>query len=175
MNNKILIWIIVLLAVLNLTTICSFIYYNNKEKRTVEKEVITGENQNPLSGRFFRQELNFDDTQMERFREANRQFQPNTNLIILKMDTLKLQIFDELNKEKIDSVKIRKLTEKFGMLHADLKNETNQFYLKIKKVANEEQTVKLKDAFAPLFYQERGERRGNGQGNRHQHRYGRGN
>ncbi len=174
-ENKILVWIIVLLAALNLTTIGSIFYHKNKEKKSTETVVTTGEGENPLSGRFFMQEMGFDEDQMEIFRQANRQFKPKSNQIIYQMDSLKTLIFEELNKGNVDTLKIKQLNSEFGKLHADLKNETNNFYMKLKEVSNEEQSLKLKDAFAPLFYQERGERRGNGQENRHQHRYGRGN
>lgn len=152
-TNKILVWLVVLLALLNITTISSYIYHRSKERKTAETSVTTGFSNNPLNGRFFMQEVGFDEQQMEKFREANRDFKPKSNQIIFEIDSIKLQIFNELNKENIDSIKIKNLTDSFGILHAELKHETNIFYLKLKSISNKEQITKLNTAFAPLFYQ----------------------
>ena len=95
-------------------------------------------------------------------------------------------MFDELNKPTIDTLKIGQLTKNFGELHMLLKDETNLFYLKLKEISTPKQSEKLKDAFAPLFYQDgvnsfergqgrgfgRGQGNGQGKGQRHRHRYG---
>lgn len=172
MKNKILIWLVVLLTLLNITTIGSYIYHRNKEQKATESSVTIGFNHNPLSGRFFMQEVGFDEQQMEKFREANREFKPKSNQIILEMDSIKLQIFEELNKENIDSIKIKNLTEFFGTLHADLKQATNIFYLKLKSISNQEQIEKLNAAFAPLFYQTEEVYKQKNKGLRHRYWYG---
>ena len=185
-KNRILVWIIVLLALLNITTIGTIIYNTKKEKKIAETAVVTGIGVNPLNGNFFRNELDFDDEQMNVFRSANQHFRPNSNEIVFRMDSLKHLMFDELNKTTIDTLKINQLTKEFGDLHSLLKDEINQFYLKIKEISTPEQSRKLEEAFAPLFYQDgvnsfereqgrrlgRGQRNGKGQGQGHRHRYG---
>jgi len=159
-KNKILIRIIVLLAVLNLTTIISILHHRYKDKQAAETVIVTGEGQNPLSGRFFMQEIGFDNEQMEQFRQINRNFKPKSNHIIWQMDSVKILIFDELNKQSVDTVRLQQLNTRFGELHAELKDETNMYYLKLKEISNAEQTEKLKNAFKPLFYQENVANRG---------------
>ncbi len=102
------------------------------------------EGQTPLSGRFFIQEVGFDKEQMEQFRQINRKFKPKSNQIIWEMDSLKVLIFEELNKQNVDTARLQQLNLRFGELHAELKDETNKFYLKLKEISNTEQIDKLK-------------------------------
>ena len=51
-KNKILVWIIVLLKILNVTTIISIFHHIQKDKKAAETVISIGEGQNPLSGRF---------------------------------------------------------------------------------------------------------------------------
>lgn len=165
-KTKILVWTIVLLAILNLTTIISIFHHRYKDKQAAETVIITGKGQNPLNGRFFMQEVGFDNEQMEQFRQINRQFKPKSNQIIWQMDSIKELIFEELNKQNVDTTKLQQLNMRFGELHAELKDETNKFYLKLKEIAKKEQIDKIKNAFEPLFYQKNCK-------NGHRHRGGR--
>ena len=170
-KNKILVRIIVLLAILNLTTIISILHHRYKDRKAAETVIVTGEGQTPLSGRFFIQEVGFDKEQMEQFRKINRKFKPKSNQIIWEMDSLKVLIFEELNKQNVDTARLQQLNLRFGELHAELKDETNKFYLKLKEISITEQIDKLKNAFKPLFYQENVANRGRGGFGRQQQCY----
>ncbi|MHB9055155.1 MAG: hypothetical protein ACYC2P_03240 [Paludibacteraceae bacterium] len=168
-KEKVFIWIIVLLVLLNLTTIGTIIYHNYQDEKVPENAVVTGSGQNPLNGRFFKQDLGFDEEQMAVFRIANRDFRSKSNGIIFKLDSLKHLMFDEMNDKTVDLIKIDQLSKEIGTLHTELKQETNRFYLRLKKVSDAEQSEKLKDTFAPLFYQDgvNDLQKGHGQGRRH--------
>lgn len=166
-KNTILTWAVVILILLNVSTIATILYHNYQEKIEKEDIVLDSEGQNPLNGRYFRQTLGFTDTQMEVFREVNHEFRPNANNIILRIDSLKSEMFIEIKKPVSDTIKLNALALETGKLHAELKQETNRFYLKIKAVCTASQLEKLQDAFSPLFRNEPCQ--GNGQG-----RHGRG-
>lgn len=148
---KTLQWLVALLILLNLSTIASLLYHNYQEKTNNEILVFDVGSENRLNGRYFRQALDFNDEQMDAFREANRSFQPKANMIILSIDSLKNNIFIELKKEYPDTIVLGQLSENIGKLHADLKKATNQFYLKIKSVCTTEQKEQLNEVFSPLF------------------------
>ena len=150
-KTKLLIWAVVLLVVLNVTTIGTILYHNYTESVNSKTIVITAEGTNMLNGRFFRQTLGFDNAQMVTFREANREFRPKANRIIYQIDSLKNEMFTELKKTKSDTIKLNRLSLETGALHADLKKETNRFYLKIKTVCTPEQLEQLQTTFTPLF------------------------
>jgi hypothetical protein len=73
---------------------------------------------------------------------------------------------------------VDELEKKIGEHHAQLKHQINDFYLGLKDICNEEQAIKLKNAFEPLFYEDGANnlmRNGNGSGYRHGQGFGRGN
>lgn len=180
-GNKILWWAIVLLVMLNLTTIGT-ILFRNSERNGDEMAIVLDENrQNPLTGRFFRQTLGFSDAQMELFREANHTFQLAANDLIYEMDSLKNEMFAELNSPAPDSTLLNTLSDHVGSHHAELKKITNDFYLQLKAVCDSSQCEQLQQAFTPLF-RDGTMNRGRGYrwndsiatGQGHRHRYGRG-
>ncbi len=149
--NRILWFIVALLLILNLATIGT-IFYHNRQSRGDDLAIVIDKNrQNPLTGRFFRQEIGFNDAQMDVFREANREFQPHANILIFEMDSLKEEMFGELNKPQPDSARLHHLSTSLGRHHTELKNITNDFYLKIKSVCDSSQCERLQEAFLPLF------------------------
>jgi len=161
-KNTILTWTVVILVILNVSTVATILYHNYQEKIEKQNIVLDTQGQNPLNGRYFRQTLGFTDAQMEVFRTVNHEFRPNANSIIIKIDSLKKEMFTEIKKPVSDTLRLNALALETGTLHAELKRETNRFYLKIKAVCTPEQLEKLEDAFSPLFRNE--PCTGNGQG-----------
>lgn len=174
-NNTIkTLWIaVVLLLVLNLTTIGTIIYHNSKE--TDLENIYIEPDMPPLNGMYFRKELNFDENQLDAFRNANHHFRPKANEIVLNIDKEKERLFRELQSNHPDSEIIKEISLQIGMLHAELKESTAQFYLSLFKVCNEDQKNKLKNVFSPLFKDSSGCGGGRGCGNGRQHRHGQGN
>ena len=171
-KHTILKWSVVILVLLNVSTIATILYHKYQEKIEKQDLILDTQGQNPLNGRYFRQTLGFTDSQMDVFRTVNHKFRPNANGIIIKIDSLKKEMFAEIRKPVSDTVRLNALALETGNLHAQLKRETNRFYLKIKAACTPEQIEKLQDAFSPLFKNEpcqgngRGHQgRGRGQGN----------
>jgi hypothetical protein len=113
--------------------------------------VLDENRQNPLTGRFFRQTLLFSATQMDSFREANQIFQHAANDLIYEMDSLKYEMFTELNSPSPDRTRLNELSDHVGSHHAELKKITNDFYLKLKSVCDSTQCARLQQEFLPLF------------------------
>lgn len=181
-TNRILAWAVALLVVLNLATIGTIVYRNRHEKND-RTAIVLNESQSPLTGRYFRQTLGFNDCQMDVFREANRIFQPGANGLIYEMDSLKHQMFGELNKPQPDTLLLDALSEHIGKHHAELKKITNDFYLTIKSACDSTQSKQFEQAFVTLYRDEtinarRGYRHNRtdspGAGRGYGHRYGRG-
>lgn len=164
---KLLTWAVVLLVVLNLTTVGTLLYHNYNETTKNDTVVLSSEGGAMLNGRFFRQTIGFDDGQMVTFREANREFRPKANRIVVQIDSLKGEMFSELKKTNPDTIRLNKLSLQTGALHADLKKETNRFYLKIKAVCTPGQLEQLQITFTPLFRTPACDGRGMGRGRWH--------
>lgn len=152
-TNKKLWLAIVLLVILNITTIGTILYHNQQNKQD-EIGIVLNENHPPLTGRYFRQTLDFSNDQMDSFRHANRVLQPQANEILFQMDSLKYEMFRELNSSNPSMEQLNKMSELTGRYHADLKKITNEFYLTIKSVCNPSQLQLLEQTFATLYQDE---------------------
>ena len=140
-----------MLFVLNLTSLGTF-FLRKRENKTENTAIVLDENsQNPLTGSFFRQTLGFSNAQMDRFREAHRSFQFRANHLIFEMDSLKSEMFKELNNSSPDTLRLNNLSDQVGSRHAELKKITNHFYLILKEVCDSTQCEELQQAFLPLF------------------------
>ena len=147
-------WAAILLGVLNIFTIGSFVYHRYTETKVQQPPVIDNGAGSRLNGRFFRHEIGFDEAQIEQMRIVNQTYNPKANRIVMTIDSLKLELFAELNRTNPDSVKLDLLSDEIGNLHAALKKNTNRYYLKIQSMATLEQSEKIKEAFFPLFEDE---------------------
>lgn len=157
MNQKIkwLVWAIIVLFLMNAVTLGTIIYHNYKQEQQVDTiSTVSSFSGNPINGRFFRQTLGFDNEQMSVFQEANQQFRPQTMALTLSIDSLKTEMFAEMKKQEPDTMKLNKLSKEIGDRHAQLKEETYRFYLKLKAVCTEQQQLQLEKVFEPLFINE---------------------
>lgn len=153
-TNKIQLWIIVLLTILNLSTIGAIIYHRYEDRKNNEGIIFDNTQKNPINGKYFRKIIKFDNRQMKIFRNANREFQPKAHLLISQIDSLKIEMFKELNKETTDTLILNKLSSRIGENHKELKKITNTFYLKIKATCDSTQYTELKKTFLPLYQNE---------------------
>lgn len=147
---KILWWVITLLAILNITTICTIIYHNHKDFKD-SKAIIIEPDSAPLNGKCFRQTLGFDKEQMKDFRKFNKKFHKDANEIIESINIEKNYLFEELQNESPNSDKLNSISNEIGVLHKNLKMVTIDFYLSLKGICNATQKEKLKTMFIPLF------------------------
>lgn len=150
-NNKSLIGTIILLLLLNITTVGTILYKNHSKSNEDKSIVLNAEGNNLLNCHFIKETVGFDHKQMQQFRSANLEFRPKANTIILQIDTLKNKMFAELKKTNSDTLKLNAFAYQTGVLHAELKRETNRFYLKIKTICTPQQLNKLQNTFSPLF------------------------
>lgn len=149
-KTKIAWWIVILLVILNITTISTIIVHNYNEKQADESIIIEPDSK-PINGKYFRHELGFDNDQMEVFRQSNRTFRQQANRTVSEINLQKELMFTELQATDPDTVKLYEISKEIGRLHTELKEVTVQFYLSLNKVCTSEQKEKMKEIFTPLF------------------------
>ncbi|MBK6937320.1 MAG: hypothetical protein IPH18_10900 [Chitinophagaceae bacterium] len=133
-KTQILTWAVVFLAVTNIVTIGTILYHNYQEKQTKGSVVISGtEGNNMINGRFLRQTLGFDEEQISDFREINQMFRPAVYDLTVMIDSLKADMFIEMQKGLPDTVLLAELSDKIGKMHGQLKYETYNFFIRLKK------------------------------------------
>ena len=143
-NKDILIWLIVILAVTNLSTVGTIIYrayfqqnaiqYNSSEQTEIPDNHL---------GRFFRNELNLSFEQHQQFRDFRQKFHTKANIITNEMQVKRNEMMYELEKEKPDTVYLNAFAKEIGNLHEDLKQLTFEYYFNMKSICNDEQKEKL--------------------------------
>lgn len=151
-KHRALIWAIVILAATNLSTLGSFYYHRltelNAEKKIQEEQTnIPGDRRT----RFFKDELNLDDNQLDEFRDINRNFNRTARSIEANLSLLREDLIKELGAQNPDTVRLNELASEIGDNHRELKEITSAFYLKMKKICTPEQQLKLHSIFQSML------------------------
>jgi len=162
LKSRILIWSVILLALLNISTIVTIIVSNRANPTDSESIVIDPES-SPLNGRYLKQELDFDHEQIAIFRDKSREFRQSANGVIEKMNKSKFLLYEEIRSEIPDRLKTKEYSDSIGRAHSQLKELTVDLYLEIRKCCTGEQAANLEKIFAPLF-RDNPQMRGAGQG-----------
>jgi Spy/CpxP family protein refolding chaperone len=149
---RILIWIIVILVATNLSTISSFYYHRIMETKTIqtkqdEETAIQGEQRT----RFFRDQLNLNAEQLDKFRDINRAFNRTAKGIEMNLARLREDLVNELGKQNPDSTLLNQMAIEVGNNHRELKQVTTNFYLDMKKICTTEQQAKLHEIFQSML------------------------
>jgi len=149
---RILIWIIVILVATNLSTIGSFYYHRITESKVTE---VKQEEQTNIPGeqrtRFFRDQLNLNDEQLNQFREINRTFNRTARGIEMNLAQLREDLIKELGTQNPDSARLNQMAIEVGNNHRELKQVTTTFYLNMKKLCTAEQQAKLHEIFQSML------------------------
>lgn len=148
-KNKFLTWAVVVLAILNMSTIGTIIYHILTEKNEMSRS--SERYASPLNGRDFMQTLDFTHGQREQFHLMNSSFRTSVKEINKELDLHKNSLFSELRKTNPDTVTCNRISAEIGALHKVLKVKTYRFYLDVKKICRADQQEKLNDVFAPIF------------------------
>jgi hypothetical protein len=165
MNNKFnmktekkytwMVWAIVVLAIMNITTLLTILYHKNQ---TVKAEFVTATDQVQsesssiqYSGRYFRDHLNLNSDQMNRFVEFNPAFRENVRSINYGLNHLRDEMLSEMATKNCNTTKLNTLSDSIGYLHADLKKVTYRYYLEIKNICDKQQQEKLEQLFGGMF------------------------
>ncbi len=149
---RILIWIIVVLLATNLSMGISFLYHKQQDKKFLEQqEEADIEVPSERRTRFFREQLNLGQDQMDIFRELNRNYNKTAWRFTRQLETLRTEMIREMGKENPREKTLNSISEQIGELHTNLKKETIDYYMQMKEVCNEEQQIKLNEIFLSML------------------------
>jgi len=152
-NTKVLRIVIIVLAVMNLTTFATIGYYFYSSRQQVERRV----RGNPpdeaaaFSNRYFMERLSMTQEQMQEFGRFNMGFRQNARLINEDLLRCRAEMLEELERDKPDTSRLGMLSDSIGTLHADLKHYTYKYYLNLKEISTPEQENELNYMFREAF------------------------
>ncbi len=171
-----MVWAIVFLAVLNVSTLATILYHQSQSGKPAETTTVNQAqleaDASTFSGRYFRDKLQLDSEQMDKFRAFNPIFRSQARAITIELGTLRKEMLTEMAANQTDTVKLSMLSDSIGNLHRDLKKLTYRYYLDIKRICNAEQQQQLQILFSSMFTNDAamgypgrgGQGRGKGQG-----------
>ena len=151
-KNRILIWLVIILAATNLSTIGSFYYHRISELKTAKQ---ADEDQTTIPGeqraRFFGDELKLTDEQLEQFRTVNRNFNRTARSIEEKLAELRQGMIEELGRTNPDTVWLDSIATEIGENHRELKKVTTTLYLNMNHICNADQQTRLHEIFQSML------------------------
>lgn len=150
-----MVWALVFLAVMNISTLATILYHQRQSIKPAEP---TTENQAQLeadaskfSGRYFRDKLQLDSEQMDKFRTFNPVFRTQARTITVELVRLRQEMMNEMSASHSDTIRLTKLSDSIGFLHRDLKKLTYRYYMDIKNMCNTAQQKQLQLLFNSMF------------------------
>lgn len=150
-----MVWAIVILAVLNLSTLVTIVVHqvqSRREETTAESlPVVVEADAAKYSGRYFRDQLNLNPEQMNSFREFNPVFRRQARKINLELGRMRNDMLSEMAAGYPDTVRLNELADSIGRLHSTLKKITFRYYLDMKSICNRDQQAKLEQMFGEVF------------------------
>lgn len=154
-KSSLMAWAIVILAVMNISTIVTIVYHQQQSEKvampqTADQKQLEA-NSEKFSGQYFRDQLNLNREQMEKFRTINPVFRPKARDITMELAQIRKQMLTEMAAAKSDTTMLNALSDSIGHLHSDLKKITYRYYLEIKSICDPEQQKKLEQLFDEMF------------------------
>ncbi len=150
-----MIWVIVVLAVMNLATFLTVKYHKNQlvenEDAALPVQGTYEEASIKFSGRYFRDELDLSKEQMKRFSEFNPEFRQTVMAINRDMAEKRHNMLIEMAQKDCDTTRLNALSDSIGYLHANLKKQTYMYYFNFKNICNLPQQKKLEQLFGEMF------------------------
>lgn len=154
-KHSLMVLAIVVLVVMNVSTLVTVAYLQRKSANSEMSPVLDSKQQEvnaeQFSGRYFRDKLNFNNEQMEKFRKVNSLFRPKVREITTELSQKRQQMLREMSANISDTIMLNALSDSIGYLHSDLKKLTYRYYLEIKGICDPEQQKKLEQLFGDVF------------------------
>lgn len=154
-RRSVLVWAIVVLAVMNISTIATVVYHKTQsfkaEVGSASGTKLTETDSEKFSGRYFRDQLNLSSEQMDKFKFINPAFRPKARSITLELASKRKEMLLEMAAVQSDTARLNAYSDTIGQLHSELKKITYRYYLEIKSICDPEQQKKLEQIFSEMF------------------------
>ena len=152
-KQKLMMWAIVFLALMNISTILTVLYSRNQTSKlsNTPKETTSESVSARFSGRYFRDQLDFNQQQMSRFHEFNPVFRSKVRRINSELAGQRYRMLVEMSAGSVDTVRLNQLCDSIGYMHACLKKHTYRYYLELKNICDKQQNEILEQLFGEMF------------------------
>jgi len=108
--------------------------------------------------------LNLSPEQISQFSEIEGQYREKLNCYLAQLDTIDLEILNEIKKEKPNIKQLDSLSRRSGELQYALKKETGEHFIQIKSICTPEQQKEFVKVISEIGRYRQGQGRGEGRG-----------
>jgi Spy/CpxP family protein refolding chaperone len=152
-QNRILIWLIMILLIINISAIITVIYSikATNEFRNDKRMYHRKEYSRYHSGRSFKDDIELSEKQHQHFIATKHKFFKEAGRISEQMHKKRVEFINEITSDNPDTIKIREIANEIGSLHAKLKYQTYKHYIEMKSVCDKEQEEKLMLMFKSML------------------------
>jgi len=164
-SKKVFIAVIVILTLINMGFVMSVILMQRQSKASIDG-LPTKIVESP--GHFMMNEVGFSEEQLKVFQTSRQEFRNKMEPLHMELRDLKHQLVTEATSQHPDTSICNMLSEKIGMVHAELNRETSMHLMKVRNIATPEQSLKLKEFYIHMF--NAGPEEGQGRGRQYRHR-----
>ena len=152
---NLVIWGIVILAVMNISTVLTVVYHSQESKAEVlsydPEEVSSKDESLRYSGRYFRDQLGLTRSQMTEFTKFNYHFRQQVRDINNSLNSYRIKMLDEMSAPQSNVSRLDMLSDSIGLLHSNLKKLTYKYYFDLKNICDEQQKARLEQMFMGVF------------------------
>ncbi|HDJ34479.1 MAG TPA: periplasmic heavy metal sensor [Bacteroidetes bacterium] len=142
--NRSIRWLNYLLLIINLTALCTLIFFRPHHEPDRENLQVT-------SLEFLREELGLTGEQYQEVVRLDETTYRTYHLIIDLLCEANIELLEELAKETPDQEVLDRLTRKIGNLNTSLKKATIRHFDHIRSICNEEQKARLIGIFKEIM------------------------
>jgi hypothetical protein len=158
-NRSLLIWLIVALALLNISTLGTILYQRYSFSKSMKAETVryatANSNYGTFRGTYFGESLNLNPDQLSEFRKFDPIFREKIMEINYSLSGLRNEMLVEMSKSEVDKGKLDELSEMIGACHSDLKKLTYNYYLDLRNICDPQQQQLLEALFAETLMYDR--------------------
>jgi len=165
-KNRFLFWLLIFLVVILFTALVTLIVYYSDQSKGSSQQMPD----NP--GNVFRTELSLTPAQSEKVDAILAVYRNSTEPIVSEIRNHRIQVLDELTKDKPDKSILNKYIEEISQLQKQMQNASINQYMALKEICTPGQCQRLSALYYELYgFQGQGNGHGKGQGKGLMRRY----
>ena len=146
-SKKTFMIIIVLLTLMNIGFVVTVISIWNKQRNITETEMRNP----PRHGRFMKEEIGFNEAQMDNFKKSRKEFRETVRPIQMELRKLNHDLMTESLSDNPDTSKCNNLSMIIGQKNTEVKQAISRHMIEVSNTATPDQREKLRKFYFSMF------------------------
>ncbi|HNY01639.1 MAG TPA: hypothetical protein PKG48_03575 [Bacteroidales bacterium] len=148
-RNRLVFWILVVLAVINLSALVTFFVVREKPRPAVDTEACCAAGDRPCS--ILQEELGLTGDQSEKVMAINRSYTDTAAPLVAAIKETRTGILNALDGTEPDTAELGRLVTRLGSLQVLLQRVSMQQYSELRKICTPDQAHRLSALYRDLY------------------------